>query len=144
MLTKGLSRFVLALVVGGSAVFFAACGADESKAPELNDVIAGYEFRKAYQGLRIVSKDDDTIIEDVVVSGRDGECSLDKEVLIVNGSDRKLGKDELKNEKIRYGDKVRVYFADKCERKNGALQIEIKTNFGTYTYENKDDKTTLK
>ena len=143
MLTKGLSRFVLALVVGGSAVFFAACGADENKAPELNDAIAGYEFRKAYQGLRIVSKDDDTIIEDVVVSGRDGECSLDKEVLIV-GSDRTISKDELKSEKIRYGDTVRVYFADKCERKNGALQIKIKTNFGTYTYENKDDKTTLK
>ena len=121
MLTKGLSRFALALVVGGGAVFFAACGADESKAPKAYN----------YNSFTIVltSQDDDTIIEDVVVSGRDGECAISL------GSE--LGK------KVNYGKKIWINW-EKCERKNGALQIEVKTNFGTYTYEDKDRETTLK
>ena len=130
MKTKTLSQIALALAVGSSAVLFTACGADESKAPKLGDNILGYEYRKAYQGLHIVSQDDETIIKDVIVRGRDGECSLDKE--------------DLKGQKVNYGETVRILFADKCERKNGALEIEIKTNFGTYKYENKDGKTTLK
>ncbi len=125
MKTKSLSQIALALVVGGSAVFFAACGADESKAPKA--------YNYGWSSIVLVSQDDDTIIEDVVVRGRDGECAISFEP--------ELG------EKVNYGERFWINGIGKngkCERKNGALQIDIKTNFGTYTYENKDDKTTLK
>ena len=124
MKTKTLSQIALALAVGGSAVFFTACGADESKAPKAS------EFGK--YSIVLKSQDDETVFENAIVRGRDGECAI-----FVNPN---LG------DKISYGETFWINIdRDKgCERKNGAYEIEVKTNFGTYKYENKDGKTTLK
>ena len=62
-----LSQISLALAVCVGAVFFAACGADESKAPDIT-------LEKIYGHLRAISRDDNTILEGVTVSGRNGKC----------------------------------------------------------------------
>ena len=126
MKTKTLSQIALALAVGSSAVFFTACGADEEKKPNAY-IYKGFGTNPV--SINITSKDDETIIKDVVVRGRNGECPLQKDVL--NG------------EKIVYNKDISVPFSEdiqsgklKCEPKNGKVEIKIKTNFGTYTYEN--------
>lgn len=121
---KSLSQIALALVVGSSAVFFTACGADSSKAPKI-EIRGGTEYKLAYQGFYITSQDDDTIIKNIVVRGRDGECLLNKSKL-------------QEGEKMRYNAHVEIRYAGECEPKNGKFQIEVKTNFGTYTYEGKE------
>ena len=128
MKTKTLSQIALALAVGSSAVFFTACGADEEKRPSVMLFKTGFAGGNPRE-IVIISKDDETIIKDVVARGRNGECPLQKDVL--NG------------EKIAYDKDISVSFSEdvksgnvKCEPKNGKLEIEIKTNFGTYTSEN--------
>lgn len=125
MKTKSrLSQIVLALVVGGSAVFFAACGPDASKAPVV-------EWRSGGNSLRIsfMSQDDTTIINKVVVKGSNGVCDMGESFGADNGS-------LLYGEKIAYG-KTRNAFMDtsECPPKNGKYEVEVATNLGTFKYE---------
>ena len=145
-----LSQIVLALVVGTNAVFFAACGADESKAPQIT---------LSNGTLYATSRDDNTILEGVTVSGRNGKC---KKQLAFATSTNIITLDEIfysyenmetckadghkdckplfDGQKIAYGDAFGFYIIDskECPPKNGAYTIELDTNFGTYKYEIKE------
>lgn len=125
MKTKSkFSQIVLALAVCVGAVFFAACGADESKAPQI-------EWRSGGNSLRLsfISQDDTTIINKVVVKGSNGVCDMGESFGADNGS-------LLYGEKIAYG-KARnaVMDTSECSPKNGKYEVEVATNLGTFEYE---------
>lgn len=140
-----LSQISLALVVAFGAVNFTACGADESKAPQI--ARDGAYFYA-------VSQDDDTILKGATVSGRNGKCEK-QTVKTVEGlwykflkdmETCKKDRDEKKcdpifdGQKLVFGEKQLIYSlafgnGDKCPPKNGVWKIELETNFGTYVYE---------
>lgn len=114
-----------------------ACGADESKAPELSLIIGMYR-----NFLFVKSKDDDTVIKGVTVIGRNGKCP--KHTVIKGGLMYKdmeaCGncKPLFDGNKLAYGERRLVYSLDNednCLPKNGAYKVELDTNFGTYVYE---------
>ena len=130
---KSLSQIALALVVGSSAVFFTACGADSSKAPKI-----GADRDRGVIGF---SRNDDTVIKEINVYGRDGKCAIKPIKIHKSG----MLCEEYKGEKITYDKIFGTDFEGKCEPKNGKFQIEVKTNFGTYAYEGKENaEATLK
>ena len=117
-----------------------ACGADESKAPELSLIIG-----MSRNSLSVKSKDDDTVIKGVTVIGRNGKYP--KHTVFSGGStykdmeacgDPKECKPIFDGNKLTYGEGKRVYSLDNkdnCLPKNGAYKVELDTNFGTYVYE---------
>ena len=81
--------------------------------------------------LRIYSRDDETIIKKMTITGRNGKCNEDW------GS----GGYFLFNPLLKYGEKLpyetmrAVFLGSDCPPKNGKYEIELDTNFGTYYYE---------
>lgn len=151
-----MSQIFLALVVAFGAVNFTACGADESKAPQIRSETNGWGATSIYA----ISQDDDTIIEGVTVSGRDGECPkhtvvdflertyTDVETCKEVGNNGDGACDIFGEHELRYG-KFKTTYAGNgkegflgsekfCPPKNGVWKIELETNFGTYEYELQD------
>lgn len=129
------------------ALGVSACGADESKAPEL-----GSNRGTFY----VESKDDDTVIKGVTVIGRNGKCPkltvikgglMYKDMEACGDSEEVLGfirrvcEPLFDGNKLAYGERKIVYELDAlksnedCPPKNGAYKVELDTNFGTYVYE---------
>ena len=118
-----------------------ACGADESKAPELG--------LNGWHNLYVESKDDDTVVKGVTVIGRNGKCPKHT----VQGSEYGVVhtckdmevcgdcKPLFDGNKLAYGERKVVYTQlnkyneEGCLPKNGAYKVELDTNFGTYVYE---------
>lgn len=135
-----LSQISLALVVAFGAVNFTACGADESKAPQI-----------ARDGAYFcaVSRDDNTIIKGATVSGRNGKCEKHnvqyglrfyKDMETCKKANGEKCHPMFDGQKLIFGDKQLIYSLtlgnyDKCPPKNGVWKIELETNFGTYVYE---------
>ncbi len=134
-----LSQISLALVVAFGAVNFTACGADESKAPQI-----------VRQGVWIyaISQDDDTILKGVTVSGRNGKCEKqtvrteyykflkDMETCKKDVGDENKCFPIFDGRKLVFGEKLGIYDISKnCPPKNGMWKVELETNFGTYVYE---------
>lgn len=119
---------VVAMVVAG--IGFVSCG-DDGKSPLA-------EIRLLENGMPVLllqSRDDETIIKKITISGRNGKCDIKhlgtgRGVFLLDGV--KYG------EKLPY-DTIRVEEFDgrddKCPPKNGKYEIELDTNFGTYYYE---------
>ena len=150
-----LSQISLALALAFGALIFTACGADESKAPQI--------AQRAGE-IYVISQDDDTIIKGITVSGRNGKCERqtiectnlfnlpsihkDMEARIKYCDGRGLG-DECKQQckpifdgqKLPYNEPKGIYKIDseKCPPKNGVYRVELETNFGTYEYELKEN-----
>lgn len=120
------------------ALGVSACGADESKAPEL-----GSNRGTFY----VESKDDDTVIKGVTVIGRNGKCPKHTVIAISGFNTYKdmeacgygeTCKPIFDGNKLAYGKEKQVYLPDyykDCPPKNGAYKVELDTNFGTYVYE---------
>ena len=133
------SKFLGVALATCVALGVSACGADESKAPEL---------RLSMGTFFVVSKDDDTVIKGVTVIGRNGKCP--KHTVISGNWTYKdmeaCGHPSCKplfdGNKLAYGEGKLVYDLDSLRRdnedclpKNGAYKVELDTNFGTYVYE---------
>lgn len=130
------SKFLGVALATCVALGTSACGADESKAPELGSDMGTFEVK---------SKDDDTVIKGVTVIGRNGKCP--KHTVIWGFNTYKdmeaCGHGEecepiFDGNKLAYGEYKRVYRPDydkDCPPKNGAYKVELDTNFGTYVYE---------
>lgn len=123
---------VMAIVAVG--IGFSGCDiADESKAPlmEIQDNEVFGIIIKMY------SQDDETIIKNMSVVGRNGKCDIkdlgaggEMNFLFVSIPLLKYG------EKLTYNTARTATFDKKsCPPKNGKYEIELKTNFGTYRYE---------
>lgn len=119
---------VVAIVAIGMG--FSGCDiADESKRPYIemvsNPVLGSF--------IRLQSRDDDTIINNIAISGRNGKCDIKD---LGAGGSNFLFKFLKYGENIPY-DSVRIesFDAGSCPPKNGKYKIELKTNFGTYHYE---------
>ena len=86
--------------------------------------------------LELQSRDDDTIIKKITISGRNGKCDIKN---LGAGGDWTVALQNVKyGEKLPYGTIRAVIFDgsdDKCPPKNGKYKIELNTNFGTYHYE---------
>lgn len=141
-----LSQIALALVVAFGAFTFTACGADESKAPKalLQNAFEAYF-------IKVISQDDDTIIKDATVSGRNGKCEKyvvsrwiffykDMETCVkdcLSDDCKEDCKPIFDGQKLPYDHEKFIYRIDKekCPPKNGVYEAQIKTNFGTYEYE---------
>ena len=142
------SKFLGVALATFVALGTSACGADESKAPELSYSIKG--------GFSVESKDDDTVIKGVTLIGRNGKCP--KLTVIKGGSvfdigtgfiykdmeacgDPKRCKPLFDGNKLAYGEEKTVYGFnssrdyENCLPKNGVYKVELDTNFGTYVYE---------
>ncbi len=137
------SKFLGVALATCVALGVSACGADESKAPELS-----------YSGgwFYVESKDDDTVIKGVTVIGRNGKCPKhtvwDSEFGHVRTykdmkacRDPKECKPIFDGNKLAYGEEKTVIgfnslrdYED-CPPKNGVYKVELDTNFGTYVYE---------
>lgn len=146
-----LSQFFLALVV---AFAFIACGPDMSKAPkvELTPDMSGFF-------IMVASQDDNTIIDDIVVVGRSGECKVaqtGKELMqnsltatYLQGFGALMGgltgqktptEEELvgpifNGKELPYGKVLMTKTIGECPAKNGTYEVQVLTNFGTYEYE---------
>ena len=132
---KRLNKIALSVVVVVAVgIGFSGCDiADESKAPliEIQDNEVFGIIVKMY------SQDDETIIKNMSVVGRNGKCDIKdlgaggkSKVLFEEISQLKYG------EKIPYNKRRLVTFESKnCLPKNGKYEIELNTNFGTYRYE---------
>lgn len=118
---------VVVMVIAG--IGFVSCG-DDGKSPLA-------EIRLLENRIPILvlqSRDDDTIIKKITVSGRNGKCDI---------KDLGTGRGILLLDGVKYGEKlpygtIRVEGFnedDKCPPKNGKYEIEMDTNFGTYYYE---------
>lgn len=142
-----LSQISLALALAFGALIFTACGADESKAPQI--------AQRAGE-IYVISQDDDTIIKGITVSGRNGKCERQlARSLSRRYKDMETCKKECTSpfcnpdycepiifdeQKLPYNYKRFVYaINEKCPPKNGVWRIELDTNFGTYEYELKDN-----
>ena len=132
------SKFLGVALATCVAVGVSACGADESKAPELS--------LNGGLGMFVVeSKDDDTVIKGVTVIGRNGKCPKHTVTSRFNTykdmeeCDSLTGcKPIFDGNKLAYGERKLVYSLDNednCPPKNGAYKVELDTNFGTYVYE---------
>lgn len=131
------SKFLGVALATCVALGVSACGADESKAPELS-LSGGL-------GMFVVeSKDDDTVIKGVTVIGRNGKCPKHT-VIAISGFNTYKDMEACGNckplfdgNKLAYGERKLVYSLDNednCLPKNGAYKVELDTNFGTYVYE---------
>lgn len=131
------SKFLGVALATCVALGVSACGADESKAPELS-LSGGL-------GMFVVeSKDDDTVIKGVTVIGRNGKCP---KYTVISGNWTYKDMEEcghpsckplFDGNKLAYGERKLVYRLDNednCPPKNGAYKVELDTNFGTYVYE---------
>lgn len=103
--------------------------------------------------LYATSQDDDTILEGVTVSGRNGKC--EKQTVATafsaykdmetckkaNVGNEKYCKPMFDRQKLVFGEKQVIYdfLSDECPPKNGVWEIELETNFGTYVYELQDN-----
>ena len=129
------SKFLGVALATCVALGTSACGADESKAPELS-LSGGL-------GMFVVeSKDDDTVIKGVTVIGRNGKCPKHTVTSrFVTYKDMEACgncKPLFDGNKLAYGERRLVYSLDNednCLPKNGAYKVELDTNFGTYVYE---------
>lgn len=135
-----LSQISLALVVAFGAVNFTACGADESKAPQI---------KRDILGVYAISQDDDTILKGVTVSGRNGKCgkytvsysnaAVYKDMETCKKDNEILEEDcvPFDGQKLVFGESQLIWSPDdeECPPKNGVWKIELETNFGTYAYE---------
>ena len=134
------SKFLGVALATCVALGVSACGADESKAPELSSIIGMYR-----NFLFVKSKDDDTVIKGVTVIGRNGKCPKHTVTSRFNTykdmeeCDSLTGcKPIFDGNKLAYGERKLVYSLDNednCPPKNGAYKVELDTNFGTYVYE---------
>lgn len=144
-----LSQISLALVVAFGAVNFTACGADESKAPQIKKV----DVRGGNVAFYVISQDDDTILKSATLSGRNGKCGKytasngfefykDMETCKKGGYAEEYCDPIFNGQKLVFGDRQLIWAAftnatsyKECPPKNGVWKIELETNFGTYAYE---------
>lgn len=132
---KKLNKIALSvMVVVAVGIGFSGCDiADESKSPlmEIQDNEVFGIIIKMY------SQDDETIIKNMSVVGRNGKCDIkdlgvggEMNFLFVSIPLLKYG------EKLTYNTARTATFDKKnCPPKNGKYEIELNTNFGTYHYE---------
>lgn len=118
-------------------------GADESKAPQI-----------VREGIHIyaISQDDNTIIDGVTVSGRNGKCEKQSVIAYslwgghifkdMETCEKESGdmacKPLFDGKELAYHSSQVVYKLGNCPPKNGVWKIELETNFGTYEYELQD------
>ena len=131
---KRLNKIALSVMaVVAVGIGFSGCDiADESKAPlmEIQDNEVFGIIVKMY------SQDDETIIKNMSVVGRNGKCDIkdlgaggEMNFLFVSIPLLKYG------EKLTYNTARTATFDKKsCPPKNGKYEIELNTNFGTYRY----------
>lgn len=131
------SKFLGVALATCVALGVSACGADESKAPELSSIIGMYR-----NSLFVKSKDDDTVIKGVTVIGRNGKCPKHTVINRTTYKDMEACGDPnckplFDGNKLAYGEGKLVYGLndEDCPPKNGAYKVELDTNFGTYVYE---------
>ena len=126
---KRLHKIALSIVaLFAVGIGFSGCG-DDGKSPlaEISLLENGVTV------LTLQSRDDDTIIKKITISGRNGKCDIKD----LGTGDAYLRGSIKYGEKLPYGDNRFVWFNkdDKCPPKNGKYKIELNTNFGTYYYE---------
>ena len=132
---KTLNKIALSvMVIVAVGISFSGCDiADESKSP-LMEIVYDTDIPSV---IHLYSRDDETIINKMTISGRNGKCDIkdlgaggEMNFLFVSLPLLKYG------EKLLYDKKRTVMFdATKCPPKNGKYEIELNTNFGTYSYE---------
>ena len=120
---------VVAMVAVGTG--FSGCG-DDGKSPLMEVTFEPYVGMVA----ALQSRNDDTIIKKMTISGRNGKCDIKN---LGAGGDWTFALQNVKyGEKLPYGTIRAVIFDgsdNKCPPKNGKYKIELNTNFGTYYYE---------
>lgn len=122
---------ILFAAVGIGAVF-SGC-ADESKSP-LMEMKGDASFGIF---INLYSQDDETIINKMTISGRNGKCDIKN-----LGAGGELNFFLVSTPLLKYGEKLTynaartvTFEAKDCPPKNGKYDIELNTNFGTYYYE---------
>lgn len=149
-----LSQVSLAVAVCVGAAFFVACGPDMSKAPkvELSPDMSGFF-------VMVASQNDNTIVDDIVVIGRNGECKVaqtGKELMqnsltagylkgfgalmgAISGqktpTEEELAGPIFNGKELPYGEVLMTKTIGDCPAKNGTYKVEVLTNFGTYKYD---------
>ncbi len=125
---KKLHKIALS-VMAVVAVGIGFSGCDDGKSP-LMEMQSNPMFGN---WLKIQSRDDDTIIKNMIISGRNGKCKI---------NDLGAGGNNIIFKFVEYGEKIPydsyrmvIFDEDSCPPKNGKYEIELKTNFGTYYYE---------
>ncbi len=118
---KKLNKIALSVMaVVAVGIGFSGCDiADESKAPS---ILIDYD---RIVTIHLFSKDDETIINNMTIIGRNGKCDI-KDL----GTQIKYGKIFTYNAK-----RFVMFDSNDCPPKNGKYEIELSTNFGTYHYE---------
>lgn len=116
---KIANKIAMVLVaIVGIGMMFSGCEADATKAPEVKRLPLIGKNEEIF----ITSRDDNTIINNVTLSGRDGKCDITTK--------QPFGS------KILYDYPYSVLFdSEKCPKTNGKYILSVDTNFGTYSYE---------
>lgn len=124
---KRLNKIALS-VMAVVAVGIGFSGCDDGKSPLMEmQLIMGENW------LKVHSRDDDTIINNMTIIGRNGKCNIRK---LGAGGNNPFVKSVKYGEKIPYDSYRTVIFdEDSCPPKNGKYEIELNTNFGSYYYE---------
>lgn len=117
---KIANKIAMVLVaVFGIGMMFSGCEADATKAPE----VRLWEFTALGRNdINITSRDDNTIINNVTLSGRDGKCDI-------------TTKEPLGSKILYNHDYIISFDPKKCPKTNGKYILSVDTNFGTYSYE---------
>ena len=130
---------VVAMVAVG--IGFGGCG-DDGKSPLMEaKIFSSIDTRYFFSSnscMAMQSRNDDTIIKNMTIKGRNGKCDIKN--LGAGGSKRNTACGNyplLKyGEQISYGDsRVVDNIQERCPPKNGKYEVELDTNFGTYYYE---------
>ena len=138
---KRLHKIALNVVVlVAVGIGFSGCG-DDGKSPLMEaKIFSSIDTRYFFSSnscMAMQSRNDDTIIKNMTIKGRNGKCDIKNlgaggafNLFFASVPFVKYG------EKLPYESRRAVLFdTEICPPKNGKYEVEIDTNFGTYYYE---------